>query len=306
MTKTAWLSAFAFTALATPSLARAADVTVRSSFKIPMLELSSLTALPSDDGTVDLLTLGDDDTRLATLHLSRGLRTLRFTAVDVAPVMRSDEREQYEGLARDGAGRVFVAQEWPARIHVLSSALDAKAQTIALDWSSLVDVTDAGALNLLGEGLLLLRNGHVVVVKEAEPAALIEFGPAGDEAAGISPATMLGAGETWPLAGDAFVTFEPLHVWRVPHDARHILKDLSDVALGPDGRLYVLSDESRLLADIGTRLDTRADTLRPRRHWDLPHAMEHCEGLAFAGASPIIVTDRKNDAPTVFVLEPLR
>jgi len=57
-----------------------------------------------------------------------------------------------------------------------------------------------------------MQNGHLLIAKEKDPAAFVEFGPAGDEASGFGTASALKGGAPWPIEEGDHV-FVPLAVW---------------------------------------------------------------------------------------------
>src|SRR6266480_674980 len=50
-----------------------------------------------------------------------------------------------------------------------------------------------------GEGMVLLRGGHLLVAKEKKPAAFIEFGPPHSRSRGLVRGGALADGERWPI-----------------------------------------------------------------------------------------------------------
>ena len=140
-----------------------------------------------------------------------------------------------------------------------------------------------------GEGAVVLANGHLLIAKEKDPAALIEFGPAGEAAGGFRAAAVEGGaalpgGFAWPVkpGEQSFV----LLAWWAPDRAlARACHDLSDLEVGPDGSLYVLSDKSQSVARVGD-LDPRAGIATAGATWELPHLDGKPEGLAFTRGRP--------------------
>lgn len=61
-----------------------------------------------------------------------------------------------------------------------------------------------------------------------------------------------------PLARLRGQSHEELHVrevWDLGGEVMERIGDLSDVTVGPDGRIYILSDESRCIARLQATLD---------------------------------------------------
>jgi uncharacterized protein YjiK len=55
--------------------------------------------------------------------------------------------------------------------------------------------------------------------------------------------------------------------------------DLSDVTVGPDGRVYLLSDESRCVARLQETVPPEGGTVEVDRIWGLPERLHQPEGL---------------------------
>jgi hypothetical protein len=96
---------------------------------------------------------------------------------------------------------------------------------------------------------VLLRDGHLRVVKEKDPAALVEFGPAGRAPRGFGPGRWLGPDEAWAV-GEGEVDLVALAAWYPAGEVIRACPDLSDAAVGPAG-LVVLSDRGSSFAVVG-------------------------------------------------------
>ena len=139
--------------------------------------------------------------------------------------------------------------------------------------------------------------GHVLVVKEKDPAGLVELGPAGDDALGISASTLLPQEEAFEASAEELVA---LAWWPWPHD--DVLEDLSDLAVDHAGGLWVLSDQSRALAELQLPLEP-GDEPRLGEVLRLPKKIAKPEGLAFLPSGVIAVADdRHDDADNLWLL----
>lgn len=160
-----------------------------------------------------------------------------------------------------------------------------------------------GQLNSGGEGLLLLNNGHLLVLKEKDPPAIMEYGPAGSSPQGYNKELRLNG----RFACDGDSPLEPLHAWVFKNaQAFDDSFDLSEIALDTDGQLYLLSDTFRAIFQVGDMLglnrptsdqDT-AEALSSLKVFDLPKAIDKPEGLAITSARSFFVlsdTDSKDD-----------
>ena len=93
------------------------------------------------------------------------------------------------------------------------------------------------------EGVVLLRDGHLLVVKEKDPVALVEFGPPGVAPKGFGPDRWLGAEEQWQVVeGDVALT--ALAAWEPTASVADLCPDLSDAAIAPNGDLVLVSDQA--------------------------------------------------------------
>jgi hypothetical protein len=154
-----------------------------------------------------------------------------------------------------------------------------------------------------GEGAVLLSNGHLLVAKEKRPTAFLEFGPNGDAPAGFQPGAALPGGAGWPVAAGEH-TFVPLATWMPDPSLRDACKDFSDLEVGPDGHLYLLSDKSGALARLGT-LDPGSDTVSAVAVWRLGKLDGKPEGLAFtANGRAVVALDTRKARHNLVLFEP--
>jgi hypothetical protein len=68
--------------------------------------------------------------------------------------------------------------------------------------------------------------------------------------------------------------------WRLDESARDAMEDLSDAAVGPDGRVYLLSDKSCRIGRVEEHLRPGERSVRLDAVWDLPGEIDKPEGLA--------------------------
>ena len=139
--------------------------------------------------------------------------------------------------------------------------------------------------------LVLLRGGRLLVAQEKRPRALIEFGPRGTEARGLSSDDVLRPGESWE-APDGRVEFVPLSVWKLESAAKKALGDVSAIGTDPDGNLWLLSDKSRRVGRLAldVPLGPHDDAVRDLDEiWDLPDGAVKPEGIAPLGDGRVLV-----------------
>jgi uncharacterized protein YjiK len=160
---------------------------------------------------------------------------------------------------------------------------------VAPEWSALAGRWDDPSSR--GEGLVLLRGGRLLVAKEKKPRALVEFGPIGTSPRGLSSRDFLAVDEPWPTpAGD--VTYHALAVWKLRDAAKKALRDISDVAVGRDGALWLLSDKSAAVArlDLTDGLPRGGGAISSLdRVYGLPSGTRKPEGFAMVDDETLLV-----------------
>ena len=160
--------------------------------------------------------------------------------------------------------------------------------------------------NALGEGVLLLRNGHLFVVKEDKPRQLLEFGLPGARAEGLREDLPIAHASEFPTPPESRVTFRLLTAWDLGGEAAERIGDLSDVTVGPDGRIYVLSDQSRCIARLQATLDPEDGLIEVDRIWGLPDRLHQPEGLVITGNREVLVAvDHDEPRENLFLLRGL-
>jgi hypothetical protein len=150
---------------------------------------------------------------------------------------------------------------------------------------------------------VLLGGGHLLVAKEKDPAALIEFGPAGARSKGLRQGGALADGVAWPIE-ESKHRYVALAVWRPDESLCERCDDFSDLEIGPDRRLYLLSDKSATIA--------RLDDLSPgggaaslTAWWRLDDLDAKPEGLAFAAdGRAVVALDKRKRRNNLVLLEP--
>ncbi|MCW5837565.1 MAG: SdiA-regulated domain-containing protein, partial [Labilithrix sp.] len=218
-----------------------------------------------------------------------------------------ERASQWEAVAGDGAGRVFVLAESTSTISVLAPDLARVTHRLRLAIPKehpLASAWKADA-NSRGEGLVLLSNGHVLVAKEKRPSAVVELGPKGSAAEGFRPELALGDG-AFPLPKEGDSELVPLKHWLLKDKDTRLIGDVSDLAVDAEGRLFLLSDQGRAVARVERVLDVDESKIDLKAVYALPPRVAKPEGLAFAHGQAFVATDGKDvDADALFGLEPL-
>jgi hypothetical protein len=270
------------------------------SFTIPLAEVSGI-CLRRRPGGVELVAVGDDAHALVTAPVGGADILGPAERRDVRALFPGARRgSQWEAVAADASGHLFLLEE-AGQLHVLSPGLDARRCTIAIDLRAHADLArewDASE-NSRGEGLVLLRGGRVLLVKEKRPPRLIELGPAGAAAAGVAADHL--EPDAFPLSDGPPPALTPLQTWSFDGVE---LGDVSDVAVGPGGALYLVSDEDRCLLQIDPGLPAAGGRARILGRWDLPKKVKKPEGLVILDdGSPLVAADHDEDEPSLFLLE---
>jgi hypothetical protein len=289
------------------------ELHVRQVWDLDLREVSGICERPAGGGRDrQLLAVGDQTHQILVGDLPAG-GPGRFERRDLAPLLaaaglRIPDSSQWEGIDTDSTGRVFVLREVPGTVLVFDEALAALLHVFPLtvdDDPAEVEAWEADH-NALGEGLLLLRNGNLFVVKEDKPRQLLEFGPPGARAEGLRDDLPIAHAGEFPTPRESRVTFRLLSAWDLGGAAVERIGDLSDVTVGPDGRIYLLSDESRCIARLQASLDPRDRLVEVDRIWGLPDRLVQPEGLVITGDREVLVaTDHDEPRENLFLLHGL-
>jgi hypothetical protein len=150
---------------------------------------------------------------------------------------------------------------------------------------------------------VLLPGGHLLVAKEKKPAALIEFGPAEAQSRGLLRGGALADGERWMTKkGDH--QFVALAIWLPDKTLAKTCADFSDLEIGPDGHLYLLSDKSSTIARLDD-LPAGGGTAALVGAWRLGDLDGKPEGLAFTAQGHAVVgLDTRKQRRNLVLLEP--
>ena len=281
-------------------------------------ETSALTMCSRPGVSPRLIAVGDEDFAVVSAEIGDQGTLVRTRRDDLRPVLRHtaiDLRSGsgFEGAASDSDGTIVLLQEEQARLLVFAPDLSRLLHTIALDVPVDHPVLNPAwrrAPNSRGEGLLLLRRGHVLIAKERDAPCLIEFGPPGDRPIGVTPDTVLAPDEPFQPPDDAKTELVPLLVWQLGEATTAMLPTINDLALGPDGRVYALSAHTQVIARMEQRL-TPGERAGATAAWqiaaDIPDGRNaRPEGLTFLPSGrPVVGIDSHQPENNLLVLQPL-
>src|SRR5262249_40848606 len=143
----------------------------------------------------------------------------------------------------------------------------------------------------------------LLVAKEKKPAAFIEFGPPDSRSRGLIHGRALTEGERWPIKAGHH-RFVSLAIWLPDKTLAKTCADFSDLEIGPDGYLYLLSDKSFTIARLDN-LPAGGGAAALLDAWQLDDLDGKPEGLAFTAEGRAIVgLDTRKPRRNLVLLEP--
>ena len=287
------------------------NVVFLGEFEIPLKEISGLGIKRNAAGADEVIAIGDHDFDLFTgpgipgpswvknLHKI----SLEKNLASGAEKTQDQSSSQFEAVVGDGGGLMAVLSEESSEVTFFNDGgkrVSVLALTVPLD-SPLRTEWDADS-GSRGEGMVMLRNGHMLLLKEKKPALIIEFGPPGSTATGYRPGDAVANQDTFivPKNGSTFV---PLKWWRPGSTAKKEAHDLSELAVSARGRLLALSDKDRAVFEVEKRLDPEEENFHFKCRWLLPDQIAKPEGLVMLRDGTVLVgIDTKEAGPNLFWL----
>ena len=282
---------------------------VRRVIDAPLHEVSGICLRRGRKGRLSLIAVGDRMSKIAWFSLPRSddgridWRTSDIAKLSGSMVPQDDP--QIEAVCADGLGRVLLLQETPPRVELIDpKALKVVASIdLAVEGRSEIARAWSDPKGSRGEGMVLLPGGHLLIAKEKKPAALIEFGPPDSRSLGLVRGGALADGERWPIE-KGFHRFVALASWLPDKTLAKTCADFSDLEIGPDGCLYLLSDKSSTIARLAD-LSAGGGDAALLDAWRLGDLDGKPEGLAFAAQGHAIVgLDTRKPRRNLVLLEP--
>ena len=282
---------------------------VRRVVHVPLREVSGICLGRSDNGRMFLIAVGDRAAKIAWFSLS-GSEDVRIDwhTRSIAKLSGSKlpkHNPQIEAVCADGGGRILLLQETPPSVELIDpKALEAVASIdLVVEGRSKIARAWSDPKGSRGEGAVLLPGGHLLVAKEKKPAALIEFGPTYSQSRGLVRSGALADGEPWPI-NKGHHRFVALAIWLPDKTLAKTCADFSDLEIGPDGCLYLLSDKSSTIARLD-ELPAGGGTAALLDAWRLGDLDGKPEGLAFSARGRAIVgLDTRKAHRNLVLLEP--
>jgi hypothetical protein len=295
------------------------ELVVTDWYNVPIAELSGLaiardveaTRGAADMDSIGIYAIGDATYDVASLIINSSSGHVSISLSNAAPVLgkHGGGASQWEAIATDNLDIICMLREKQSEVSCLDLNLRKDLGAFKLDVSGIerLDRTWQDEPNSRGEGLILMKNGHILVLKEKQPPMLIEFGPKGDLPMGYGPDTFLAHGEAFSLPSSRY--WVALKTWKFSDRLGKLASDASEITLGPDGRVYLLSQESSTLIRLEKVLkaDEARITMDYDAYWKLPADLKKAEGLIIdANMRPWISIDiKQKDKPNLFRLSPI-
>ena len=282
---------------------------VRRVVDVPLREVSGICLRRSRNGRMFLIAVGDRVAKIAWFSQPRSdegridWHTRSIAKLSGSMLPKHDP--QIEAVCADGLGRVLLLQETPPRVELIDpKALKVVASIdLAVEGRSKIARAWSDPKGSRGEGVVLLPGGHLLVAKEKKPAAFIEFGPPHSKSRGLVRGGALADGERWPIK-NGHHRFVALAIWLPDKRLGKTCDDFSDLEIGPDGYLYLLSDKSSTIARIDD-LAAGGGTAALLDAWRLGDLDGKPEGLTFtAQGRAIIGLDTRKPRRNLVLLEP--
>jgi SdiA-regulated len=286
-------------------------------WKLRLDEVSALCVRRAPSGDQELLAVGDENFAIhrATLQGDRLESRRRVSVRHALPDRHSigGGGSEWESIAADGSGRVFVLRESTATVFVFSPGLRKLQHTIQLDLEASADVHARHLLddpNAGPEGILLLKAGHLLVVKQRDPIVFIEFARTSERPNGLSGGSYLPSAESFAVSDGRRTTVRAVASWRLDSDTEAMVESANDLAVDDRSRLHAISSKSRTIFELAAA-DPAEATISIDFAWALPDELRaegdsKAEGLTFDDQGrPLVALDVKDKAMNGFLLERL-
>jgi hypothetical protein len=276
---------------------------------VPLHEVSGICLHRGRSGQMSLVAVGDKLAKIAWFSLPQDDEgEIDWHTRDIANLsgsMLPQDDPQIEAVCADGLGRVLLLQETPARVELIDPEALEVVASIDLEVEGDGEIARAWSdpKGSRGEGMVLLPRGHLLVAMEKKPAAFIEFGPPNSPSRGLLRGGALAAGERWPIKKGRH-RFVALATWLPDKTLAKTCADFSDLEIGPDGCLYLLSDKSSTIARLD-ELPAGGGVAALVEAWRLGDLDGKPEGLAFtAQGCAVVGLDTRKPRRNLVLLEP--
>jgi hypothetical protein len=276
---------------------------------VPLREVSGICLRRNQNGRMFLIAVGDRMAKIAWFSQPRSdAGRIDWHTSNIAKLsgsMLPKHNPQIEAICADGLGRILLLQETPPRVEFIDpKELKVVASIdLAVEGSGKIARSWCDPKGSRGEGVVLLPGGHLLVAKEKKPAAFIEFGPPDSRSRSLVRGGALPNGAPWPIR-KGHHRFVALAIWLPDKTLAKICADFSDLEIGPDGCLYLLSDKSSTIARLDD-LPAGGGTAALLDAWWLGELNGKPEGITFTPQGRAIVgLDTHKPRRNLVLLEP--
>lgn len=293
---------------------------VDARLQVPMKEISGAAFTPRSQGQ-EIVLVGDRKAELYHSDIASSrpgqISSFRSLILDRFSLCRSSDFDDcdkaikklssnWEALRIDGKHRYFILQEHTQSVFVFDEKLSRIEKVLHFNFAAafpefIAHGSKKFRRNALGEGLILLKNGHILVAKEQYPLALVEFGPAGHKPLGIHPKAFLQPNEAFalPRTKALQVDLQPLAHWLL---SGHSKCDISDIDRDLDGSLLMLSQSCQHIGRLPRLLPGRA--AGPITYQALPRDIKNPEALTVLPDGRYLIGSdlSKKKAQNIFIL----
>jgi len=210
----------------------------------------------------------------------------------------------WEGIASDSSGRIFALQEHSgAVVSFLPNDVRNSLNIIQLEFDKFhQDQSNRharrGRSEKLAEGMLLLKNGHILIVKESNPESILEFAPSThDTPLGLDNNSVLGKREKFNMSVFRGVKgikarYKQLKEWRFRGENKCDLSDLSYSKR--KSALYLVSQKCKKIMRVDS-LGVTDEFIEISQEWALPKGIKNPESMIILDDDRFLVgSDRRN------------
>lgn len=309
------------------------DLTIYKAFNIPLEEVSGLAVY--EELTTDkykVFAVGDRRSKIYSSSWYKttlegtpgeidftGLMLNRFSPCEDhdnawCSSLANELNSDWEAIQVDGQGNSYILQEHSGLILIVDT-LNEYAGEIRLDYRPLYKSYEAktnlkASRRSLGEGLVLLKEGHILLAYQNDPPLIVEYGPQKNKPLGIQKSSFLSRVQPFvPPKKDEDqkrFEFEPLKYWEVAGIGEC---DLNEIVYDTrTDELLALSKKcSKVMALKTIRDGVSGEKLQIAKSWSLPSRIRFAEGLAVLPDGKWLIAGdyKKKTIKNTFIVERL-
>lgn len=285
------------------------QLVVVNSTNLPITELSGLFL---NHSSKELIAIGDNSATVSVAHIDDNLQLAIQPNININPAilnqfalcdsdqipechrLKKKHTSQWEAIAAVYPSNIYLLNEQLSTIFIYNKELNKISSVINLESyelnkANLRERITVDQANAMGEGFVLLKNGHILVAKERFAPTLVEFAPERNQTPlGYQSKLILPSDMAFPLADNNAHRhiFYPIKVWKIPSKFRHC--DLSELSASATGELYLLSQQCQWIGKLNN-LDPTAQEVSFKEFWSLPKNFKQAEAFVVWDEKTFIV-----------------